>query len=81
MTKKPKTEIYKFQKPLSSSEENPGVLVYNKSRSREGILPMTEELQKCFDAMGPKFYAKCIEVPDGKGVQILIDAIVIQQAW
>lgn len=41
-----KQEVFKIQVPLHSSEENPPLLVYNRSRSIYFQLDMTDELRK-----------------------------------
>lgn len=40
-----KQEVFKIQVPLHSSEENPPLLVYNRSRSIYFQLGMTDELR------------------------------------
>ena len=40
-----KQEVFKIQVPLHSSEENPPLLVYNRSRSIYFQLSVTEELR------------------------------------
>lgn len=40
-----KQEVFKIQVPLHSSEENPPLLVYNRSRSVYFQLDMTDELR------------------------------------
>lgn len=50
--------IFKFQRPLFSSDGNSDVLAYDESREFETTLPMVPELLVLFgDA--PKFFADC----------------------
>lgn len=50
-----KQEVFKIQVPLHSSEENPPLLVYNRSRSVYFQLDMTDEL-KALTAGKAKIY-------------------------
>lgn len=46
-----KQEVFKIQVPLHSSEENPPLLVYNRSRSIYFQLDMTDELRALLRAL------------------------------
>lgn len=61
-TRMTRTDIFKFQKPMGASEEDPPVLIYNEDRTIHEFRPLTEELNKLFETdpncvMGCKFYA------------------------
>lgn len=41
-------DIFKLQRPLLTTEQQPLVLVYNQDRTWEGQIPLTPELQELF---------------------------------
>ena len=53
-----KKQMFKIQRPIFTNDPSPTVLIYNKDRSIEDQLPMTEEVLKLFppiDSQGPRW--------------------------
>ena len=71
--------ILKLQKPLSSSEANPPVLVYDKDRSFDTMIEMTPEEMLHLFAGKPKVYVKAEVDMDDKSITIL--GKVADQPW
>lgn len=56
-----KKQIFKLQMPLAGA---PMVLIYNKDRSAQGMIPLTDELKELMgDSIKDFFY--CIHREDG----------------
>jgi hypothetical protein len=65
--------IVKLQRPLAGGTE---VLIYNKDRSVQGMIPMTPDLQRLFGKK-PKVYAE----GSFKNGIVEIDRLVPDQPW
>ena len=54
----PRRQIFKLQLPLFSTAENPPMLVYNKVRSIEGEIDITDEIRQLFPPGEAKIFAE-----------------------
>ena len=71
-----KKEIFKIQLPLASNVRNPKALIYNKTRTKQGDVPVTDALKILMDDSCKKyFYAKFING------QILLHSEAPEQNW
>lgn len=72
--------IFKFQRPLFSSDGNSDVLAYDESREFETMLPMVPELLVLFgDA--PKFFADCEVTQQDSGFRLTLKNKVQDPHW
>lgn len=70
-------DIFKLQRPLFTTEEEPKILVYNQSRSWEGQIPITPELLALFGDQA-KIYIIATPQDDGKLIPI---ELISEQPW
>lgn len=69
-------EIFKVQVPLESNDPNPPALAYNRTRSIQSFIPMSEELRIVMDGAPKKFfYAEKV------GGTLAIDGEAPAQDW
>lgn len=76
MPKKQKLEVFKVQVPLTTNDPQPKALIYNKDRSYEGLIPVTDEIRKMMDNEPKRFFWGHVE-----GDALTIDANAPWQNW
>jgi len=69
-------EIFKVQTVIESNMENPPAMVYNRDRSKEFFLPVTEDLRKLMNGKPKKFFSCHIEEKN-----LVIDFEAPWQSW
>lgn len=74
---KAKYEIWKLQRPLSSTEPNPGVMAYTEGRGNLAIIPVPEETIKDIFGSELKIYVKAKVV---NGI-LDVECLVPNQDW
>jgi hypothetical protein len=73
-----KSEIWKVQRAITSSEEQPPILIYNKDRSKQGEIPATPEILDLFDDDEYKIFIQGTIGDDG---QIEFEKHVDEKDW
>lgn len=83
MTDPDKWEIYKFQRPITTSDPNlmDSVLVYDESREREYQVELHKGLDDLFKEGEFKFYARALIIRRGSGMIIEVGERVEDQDW
>lgn len=72
--------IFKFQRPLFSTDFPTEILVYDKAREFETMLPATPELLALFgDEV--KFFAECEVTPQKSGFRLTITSKISDPHW
>ncbi|UTC30019.1 hypothetical protein STASHLEY_00850 [Brevundimonas phage vB_BpoS-StAshley] len=70
-------DIFKLQRPLFTAEAEPKVLVYNESRTWEGLIPLTPALMELF---GEEFKVYITAIPSDTG-QLTPLNVITGQDW
>jgi hypothetical protein len=73
-----KPEIWKVQRAITSSEEQPPILIYNKDRSKQGEIPATSGILKLFNDDEYKIF---IQGTIGNDGQIEFEKHVDEEDW